>query len=132
MAKGLILIIDESAETREMYADCFRYHDYDVIEAADGIEGAQLFQQQRPDLIVTELSGDPQWMRALRTIRWPTSGGRTAMIACSTWIDRAWPSAPAGIEVDVVLPKPTLPNELLAEAESLLARQAYEQLRVPA
>ena len=122
MPKERILIIDKSPETRAMYAEYFRYHGYRVVEAADGAEGVRLFAQLQPDLVVTELSDEPEWARAIRLLRWPKTGGVTAVIACSTWIDRNRPAAPAGIDVDVALPKPTSPRKLLRVAQELLAR----------
>jgi CheY-like chemotaxis protein len=98
MPKERILIIDKSPETRAMYAEYFRYHGYRVVEAADGAEGVRLFAQLQPDLVVTELSDEPEWARAIRLLRWPKTGGVTAVIACSTWIDRNRPAAPAGID----------------------------------
>jgi len=124
MEKTLVLIIDASSDTRSMYADYFVHHGYAVAEAAHGAEGVRRFHDLRPDLIVTELSEEPEWVHALQAMRWPEVGLETAMIACSTMIDSAWPAAPAGIDVDVALPKPTSPRTLLLEARELLARRA--------
>jgi DNA-binding response OmpR family regulator len=123
MHKPLILIIDTSPETRSMYAHYFRYNGYRVVQADDGEEVVRMFPGMRPALVITELSEDPGWARALRLLRWPRSGGKTAVIACSTMIDR-WRGVPEGIDVDVALPKPTSPRTLLREAERLLARRA--------
>lgn len=122
MQNALILIIDTSPETRSMYAEYFRYHGYSVAEAADASEGVRLFQKLQPNLVVTELSDEAEWLQAIRILRWPETGGRTAVIACSTWIDPKWPVVPPGIDVDVALAKPTSPRTLLLEAEQLLAR----------
>jgi DNA-binding response OmpR family regulator len=124
MQKARILIIDASAETRSMYADYFRYHGYRVAVAADGAEGVRVSAALRPDLVVTELSGDREWIEALRTLRRPGSGRTTPVITCSTMIDRHWPFAPAWMDVDVALPKPISPRALLLEAQQLLARPA--------
>lgn len=121
MEKALILIIDKSPATRSMYADCFRYYGYAVAEAADGVEGVRLFNELQPDLIVTELSDEPEWIQAIQALRWSDAGRETALIACSTRIDRSWPFPPAGVDVDVALAKPTSPHALLQEAEQLLA-----------
>jgi CheY-like chemotaxis protein len=123
MERALILIIDQSPETRAMYADIFRHYGYTVAEAADSAEGVRLFHELRPDLIVTELSNEPEWVRALRAVRDDANGPRPATIACSTSIDPHWPCAPPGIDVDLALPKPTSPRKLLTEAQQLLARR---------
>jgi DNA-binding response OmpR family regulator len=122
MGKALILIIDPSRETRAIYADYFRFHGYDVVEAGDGAEGVRLYGELAPDLVVTELSGDPDWVPALGVVRSRGAGSRTPIIACSTVIDAHWPYAPSGLEVDSALAKPTSPRKLLMVAEHLLSR----------
>jgi CheY-like chemotaxis protein len=122
MERALILIIDTSAETRAIYGDYFRHHGYAVAQAADSAEAVRLYYELRPNLIVTELSEDPEWVQAIRTLRRPNAGLETPLIACSTTIDQRWPFPPPGIDVDVALPKPTSPRALLLEAQRLLAR----------
>lgn len=131
MARALILIIDPSPETRAMYGDCFRHHDFTVMEAAEGGEGVRLLPVLEPDLVVTELTEEPKEFRALNTLRWPRPGRETAMILCSVRIDPRWPHAPHGIDVDVVLPKPLSPRALLLEAEHLLIRRSGGRIDVP-
>lgn len=124
MAKELILIIDASAETRSMYGDYFRYHGYEVAEAPDAAEGVQLLSELRPDLVVTELSEEPEWVEGIRTLRRSGTGEERAMIACSTRIDPTWPCAPPEIDVDRALPKPLSPRVLLLEAQAVLASRS--------
>jgi CheY-like chemotaxis protein len=126
MDKALILIIDESGDTRAMYGDYFRYHGYAVAEAADGLEGLRLYYKLQPDLVVTELSDEPEWIRALRTMRGHGHGRKTATIACSTTIDASWPYAPPGVDVDMALPKPISPRTLLLQAQHLLRAVSHE------
>lgn len=132
MPKALILLIDESDVTRAMYGEYFRYHGFDVAEASDGTEGLRLFRQLHPDLIVTELSDEPEWMESIRSIRAQGGGQRTAMIACSTAIDATWPVAPPGLEVDLALAKPISPRALLYQARGLLGSLGFEVSAVPA
>jgi CheY-like chemotaxis protein len=131
MAKALILIVDQSRETRAMYADCFRFHGYDVAEAATAVQGFRLFRQLQPDLIVTELADDPEWTRVIELVRRDRVGRSTAIIACSTSIEPGWPHPPPGVEVDSALAKPISPRELLLEAEHLLGRR-FESFSAPA
>jgi DNA-binding response OmpR family regulator len=51
--KKKILIIDDDADLREMYADVFRADNYDVLEAADGVEGLDMATKEMPDIIFT-------------------------------------------------------------------------------
>lgn len=120
MKSPLILIIDSSRETRTMYADYFRYHGFTVAEAADGTEGGRFCREQRPDLIVTELYNEGDWLQAIRVVRDDGSAPQTAIVACSTLIDSSKPCAPAGLGIDSAMGKPTSPRSLLAEVQRLL------------
>lgn len=132
MDTALILIIDESEDTRAMYGDYFRYHGYAVAEAADGAEALRLYYRLQPDLIVTELSDEPEWIRAIRTMRGQGGGRKTATIACSTTIDATWPYAPPGVDVDMALAKPTSPRTLLLQAQHLLGVGSRQPIAQPA
>lgn len=122
MGKALILLIDPSAATRSMYADCFRHHGYDVVEAEDAAEGLRLFARFDPRLVVAELSDDPEWLDAIRMLRALVPGLHTPVILCSTRIDAFTPAPPQGIEADVALAKPVSPRALLTQADDLLRR----------
>jgi CheY-like chemotaxis protein len=121
MQQRLILIVDHDRSTRTMYADYFRHHGYAVAEAAFGAEGVRLFRQLRPDLIVTELSLEPDWVETLRTVR-TNNRFDTIIIACCASIDPGCPFSLDG--VDRALSKPTSPRALLLEAEQLLGERS--------
>jgi len=50
-----ILIIDDEAPVRKMLKKLFERNDYEVLEAANGIQGLKLFNEQHPDLIISDL-----------------------------------------------------------------------------
>lgn len=51
--KKKILLVDDDIELRETYADIFRNANFDVIQAADGVEGLDLATKESPDVIFT-------------------------------------------------------------------------------
>lgn len=53
MAK--ILIIDDDNQFREMLHEMVEREGYTVFSALDGVEGMKLFQQEHPDLIITDI-----------------------------------------------------------------------------
>ncbi|HSJ26177.1 MAG TPA: hypothetical protein VK929_15975 [Longimicrobiales bacterium] len=126
MQKALILIVDQSSATRAMYADYLRYHGYGVAEASTSAEGMRLSHSLRPDLVVTELPADHEWVQAIRVLGRDGAARETAIIACSTQIDPRWPYVPEGVDVDRALPKPTSPRTLLDEVMRLLGHDAPE------
>ena len=50
-----ILVIEDDQTLREGIATVLRKARYDVVVAADGITGSQLFKEAHPDLVITDL-----------------------------------------------------------------------------
>jgi CheY-like chemotaxis protein/predicted RNA-binding Zn-ribbon protein involved in translation (DUF1610 family) len=48
-----ILIIDDDASTREMYAEIFKKAGYEILEAEDGVVGLDKATKELPDIIFT-------------------------------------------------------------------------------
>ena len=42
-------------QVRKLFKKLFEKHHYEVLEAANGIQGIELFSEQHPDLIITDL-----------------------------------------------------------------------------
>src|SRR5438477_12927387 len=52
---NLVLLIEDCAETRELYEHVLRGAGYVVATAADGRDGVSMAHAQRPDVIITDL-----------------------------------------------------------------------------
>ncbi|HEX8974501.1 MAG TPA: response regulator [Patescibacteria group bacterium] len=48
-----ILLVDDDAVLRKMYAEIFETANFDVVEAGDGIEGLDMATKELPDVIFT-------------------------------------------------------------------------------
>lgn len=48
-----VLLVDDNAEVRGLYADIFRQAGFDVREANDGLEGLEMANQIVPDIILS-------------------------------------------------------------------------------
>ena len=48
-----ILLVDDEQTIRETYADIFRQEGFDILEAADGLDGFDLATKENPDVIFT-------------------------------------------------------------------------------
>lgn len=48
-----ILLIDDDQPIRETYADIFRQEGFDVVEAADGLDGLDIATKENPSVIFT-------------------------------------------------------------------------------
>ncbi len=50
-----ILIIDDNAELRKLLRQILEGEGYEVLEAADGIEGLEIYKDEPTDLVITDL-----------------------------------------------------------------------------
>ena len=48
-----ILLIDDEQTIRETYADIFRQEGFEVLEAADGLDGLDMATKENPDVVFT-------------------------------------------------------------------------------
>ena len=52
----LILVVDDDPSIRQTLTREMALAGYDAISAADGVEGKALFEERRPDLVITDLA----------------------------------------------------------------------------
>jgi CheY-like chemotaxis protein len=50
-----ILIVDDDPSQRFLMREALEHKGFEVIEAADGVEGCQLYEEHRPDLLLVDL-----------------------------------------------------------------------------
>ena len=53
---GVLLLVDDTADTRDMYSLYFRSIGFTVVTAEDGEAGIEAAAMQRPDVIIMDLS----------------------------------------------------------------------------
>ena len=53
MAK--VLVIDDEKGVREMVRRMLESEHHTILEAADGIDGVKVFQEEQPDVVVTDI-----------------------------------------------------------------------------
>jgi two-component system cell cycle response regulator len=128
-----VLVVDDSEVTRAILARTLRAAGFEVIEAADGVEGAVLALRERPAVVVTDLEmpildGFPL-LRLLKTE--PASAHVPVLILTSHGeaASRFWSERTGA---DAYLTKDHQPQELVATVERLAAqarppRQAGEE-----
>lgn len=52
----IVLLVEDNADSRRVYATILRHHGYSVIEAADGRTGVRLAGESRPHAILMDIS----------------------------------------------------------------------------
>jgi CheY-like chemotaxis protein len=121
--RPLALVIDDSDDTRDMYATALDLGGFAVEEARDGQEALRKARAIVPDVIITDfLMPTMDGWEMIRHLRADNRTRAIPIIACS---GAPWPpTAEPGVEADVVLQKPYPPDLLLLEVHGLLARRA--------
>jgi len=51
-----ILVVDDTPDARELMASILGLEQFEVVMAADGVEGIELARSESPDLIITDLT----------------------------------------------------------------------------
>lgn len=115
----LVLLVEDDADTREMYSEFLSHSGLRVAEAPSGRRALERIREQRPDIVVTDIA--MPGMDGLELSRQLRSSAPTCdlpIIAVSgNASDRA---REAG--ANVVLEKPCTPDELLHVIEHVLER----------
>jgi CheY-like chemotaxis protein len=122
MPRPLVLVIEDSDDTRELYALALQFDGYIVAQARDGRDGLLQARDVMPDVIVTDLA--MPIMDGWEMIRRLKADPRTRhipIIVCSAHDARRRTDGPAP---DVVLRKPFAFDLLLVEARRLLQQRA--------
>jgi CheY-like chemotaxis protein len=115
-------VIEDSDDTRELYALALQLDGYVVAQARDGRDGLQQARDRLPDVIVTDLAMSIMdgWEMA-RRLRADSRTRHIPIIACSAHDARHRTDTSA---LDVVLTKPFAFDLLLVEARHLLQQRA--------
>ncbi len=126
----IVLIVEDDDSNREMYTAYLRSAGCSVLGARNGAEGLTKARRYQPHVIVTDISmpGMSGWelARALRDNERTTGIG---IIAVSGRPPEEYPDPGCTQQVDVVLMKPCLPDELLREIRKLIARGKLTRLK---
>jgi len=125
----LVLIADDHADTREMYSMYLTTQGLRVIVAADGVAAVRMAVASRPDVIVMDL-GLPvvNGAEAIRQLKRHSGTARIPIIACTGRIESAYAKAAGEAGCDAYLLKPCLPEHLLKEIRTVLARASGQRL----
>lgn len=56
MSAGLVLVVDDFTDGRELIAELLEFHGFTTLQARDGAEAVRLAIEHRPELIIMDLS----------------------------------------------------------------------------
>jgi CheY-like chemotaxis protein len=127
----IVLLVEDDESNREMYSLALESAGYWVLGARNGDEGLQTAKEYKPDVIVTDLGlpGMDGWAFA-RALRASPSTAEAGIIAVSGRArDEMAAENVEHAEVDVLLTKPCLPEDLLREIRKVLARGRMARIK---
>ena len=117
----LVLIVDDVADNREIYAQYLRFRGYRTLEAATGSDAISTVRQHRPAIVLLDLKlPDIDGMEVSRQLRATGEGSGAKIIALSACV---FPDDVAGAlesGCHAFLQKPCLPETVVSEIERLL------------
>lgn len=122
MTAPLVLIVDDYADNREMYAEYLTFCGLRVAEAQTGHEALEMALRLRPDVVVMDLAlpGVDGWEATRRLKRDPLT--REIPVIALTGHALAGHSRTAlDAGCDAFVTKPCLPDDLVVEVRRMLA-----------
>ena len=124
LGRPTLLIIEDHADTRQMYAH-FLSAEFEILEAADGAEAWELLQRRVPDVVVTDLSLPGIDGYALIKLMRDHDGTREVPVIClSGYGGDAHEERARAAGCDRIIQKPCLPDALAnAAVEMVRARR---------
>lgn len=119
--KARILIADDSADSREMYAAYLTFRGFRVAKAADGKQALDKAVKGRPDVLVLDLAMPGlDGMEVCRRLKADARTHGMPVIALTGHVFREWERAARDAGCDSFLAKPCLPTQLLREIRKFL------------
>ena len=120
---GVVLIVDDTADTRELYALYFGSRGYVVRTAHDGLSGIEAALRLRPDVIVMDLSmPGVDGLAATRRLKADPRTRAVPLMILTGFPMRAIAEGVLEAGADAFLTKPCLPEDLEQHVRRLLGK----------
>lgn len=120
-ARHTVLLAEDHADTRMLYAELFRASSFEVLETGRGDHALELARKNLPTIIVTDLALPGITGFELATALKKDDATRGIPILClSGYSDSETSEAAAASGIDRLVAKPCMPDELIAHALDLI------------
>ncbi|MGH7457757.1 MAG: response regulator [Longimicrobiaceae bacterium] len=121
MKSKLILIVDDDADTREVFSQFLVHHGYQVATAFTGEQAMQALRQELPDLVVMDLAIPSVDGWTLTTLLKGDQRTRhVPIVVVSAHVEKEDRARAERAGCDAFLGKPCRPQTLLATVQGLL------------
>lgn len=119
-----ILVIDDDELILMACRNLFKKEGFTVLEASNGNAGLDLYKQERPDIVITDmLMPDKEGLETITDIRtFDPASKIIAMSSGGTTQNMSFLQLAKKIGADYVLKKPFKPAEILAVTKQMINR----------
>ena len=113
-----VLVIDDEEMVRQTFRLTLELAGHEVVEAANGEEGVQLYQEAPADVVVTDIKMEPK--NGLEVIKELKAGFSDAKIIAITGFDPSALDTALDLGADRVFTKPLKMNELVEAIDAIM------------
>ncbi len=116
-----VYFIDDSATMREVIKIAFRRENINVITCADAASALAQFQQNRPDVVITDvIMPDQDGYSVCSQIKQNPEFSETPVVLMSGVVNKSVADKAVAVNADELIRKPFQPQELIGRVKSLL------------
>ena len=127
--RPLVLIVDDFDDARDIYEQYLTFKGYRVLTAASGAEAIAVARAERPSVILMDLRMMAMTgTEAMQVLRMDPAFSQVPIVAFTALALDEEKTVALAAGFDEVIPKPCLPDDLMAAIDRLLANPRYEQL----
>jgi CheY-like chemotaxis protein len=120
----LVLVVDDSEDSRALYLKSLRVAGFRALEAEDGLDALTMARKLRPALIVMDLSMPGlDGFAATRMLKRDAETRDICIIALTGHAESFFKDMAFEAGVEMFLTKPCLPEDLLLHINACLARE---------
>jgi CheY-like chemotaxis protein len=116
-----VYFIDDSATMREVIKIAFRRENINVITCADAASALAQFEQNRPDVVITDvIMPDQDGYAVCSQIKQHPDFSETPVVLMSGVVNKSVADKAVAVKADELIRKPFQPQELIGRVKSLL------------
>ncbi len=116
-----VYFIDDSATMREVIKIAFRRENFNVITCADAASALAQFEQNRPDVVITDvIMPDQDGYSVCSQIKQHPDFSQIPVVLMSGVVNKSVADKAVSVKADELIRKPFQPQELIGRVKSLL------------